>query len=106
METTNLHAGASNKSVRFMQSRKGRQQANLSENLLFAMKHFRVFYVFMGEGEAKLNVAEKSNDTHCPKTTVPGGRSAEPFAGTDCRTPSTSQWGRSIAARSAPAWFL
>jgi hypothetical protein len=51
METTKCPTRTSKITRGFGLSRKGHPQANLAENLLFAMKHFPSFYVFMGEGE-------------------------------------------------------
>src|ERR1700687_187332 len=77
------HARASNMGPDLRGSPEGHQRANLPGKSLLAMKHFWSFYVFIGEGEAKLNVAEKAHDNHRSKTPASRGRSAKPFAGTD-----------------------
>lgn len=48
------------------------------------MKLFPSFFVFTGEGDDKLNVAEIEDDDDNYKTPALGGRPAKPFAGADC----------------------
>src|SRR6267143_4805069 len=85
---------------------KGASRPICQRKLLPATKHFAAFYVCIGEGEDKLNVAEKFNDAHSYQTTAPDGRSAKPFAGTIGGIAPASDGVRAIAARSAPPRFF
>jgi hypothetical protein len=54
------------------------------KELIVCHETFSEFLRLYGRGRDKLNVAEKPNDAHNRKKAAPCGRSAQPFAGTDC----------------------